>query len=109
MLTCHCKEAHSVMHLLLPKATACLLLLCMRLQDVWDLCWASDNPDLVALMEKGRMYVLRGSDPEEPVNSSACLAAFSDLQVRIWAVWGTSHALLSDCTRNTQKACTFSI
>jgi hypothetical protein len=51
------------------------------LQDVWDLCWASDNPELLALMEKGRMYVLRGSDPEEPVNSSACLAGFSDLQV----------------------------
>jgi WD repeat-containing protein 35 len=50
-------------------------------QDVWDLCWASDNPELLALMEKGRMYVLRGTDPEEPVNSSACLAGFSDLQV----------------------------
>ncbi|WIA10618.1 hypothetical protein OEZ85_010800 [Tetradesmus obliquus] len=51
-------------------------------KDVWDLCWASDNPELLALMEKGRMYVLRSSDPEEPVNSSACLAGFSDLQVR---------------------------
>ncbi|KAF6259424.1 intraflagellar transport protein [Scenedesmus sp. NREL 46B-D3] len=50
-------------------------------KDVWDLCWASDNSELLALMEKGRMYVLRGSEPEEPVNSSACLAGFSDLQV----------------------------
>jgi hypothetical protein len=58
-----------------------LLWLTRCLQDVWDLCWASDNPELLALMEKGRMYVLRGSDPEEPVNSSACLAGFSDLQV----------------------------
>jgi WD repeat-containing protein 35 len=64
--------------------------LCPCLQDVWDLCWASDNPELLALMEKGRMYVLRGTDPEEPVNSSACLAGFSDLQVRqvlIAVVW----------------------
>lgn len=51
-------------------------------QDVWDMCWAADNPELLAIMEKGRMYVLRGMDPEEPVNSSASLAAFSDLQVR---------------------------
>eukprot|EP00775_Hariotina_reticulata_P008215 gene8215-8407_t len=51
-------------------------------KDVWDLCWAEDNPELLAIMEKGRMYVLRGVDPEEPVTSSACLAEFKDLQVR---------------------------
>jgi WD repeat-containing protein 35 len=58
-------------------ATQCIF----YLQDVWDLCWAEDNPELLAIMEKGRMYVLRGMDPEEPVNSSACLAEFKDLQV----------------------------
>jgi len=51
-------------------------------QDVWDVCWAEDNPELVALMEKGRMYVLRGGAPEEPVASSGYLAAFKDLEVR---------------------------
>lgn len=51
------------------------------LQDVWDLCWASDNPDLLAVMEKGKLVVLRGTDAEEPVVSSAWLAGFSDLQV----------------------------
>lgn len=51
------------------------------LQDVWDLCWATDNPELLAIMEKGRLIVLRGTDAEEPVNSSAWLAGFSDLQV----------------------------
>jgi WD repeat-containing protein 35 len=50
-------------------------------QDVWDLCWATDNPELLAVMEKGRLVVLRGSDGEEPVTSSAWLAVFSDLQV----------------------------
>ena len=59
-------------------------------QDVWGMLWASDNPDLVALMEKGRMYVLRGGTPEEPVTSSGTLAAFNDLEVR----WGLGGAWL---------------
>lgn len=57
------------------------VLVCV-LQDVWDLCWATDNPELLAIMEKGRMVVLRGTEAEEPVTSSAWLAGFSDLQVR---------------------------
>jgi hypothetical protein len=32
-------------------------------------------------MEKGKLVVLRGTDAEEPVPSSAWLAGFSDLQV----------------------------
>lgn len=54
---------------------------CARPQDVWDVCWAEDDPSLVALMEKGRMVVLRGGAPEEPVATSAHLAAFRELQV----------------------------
>lgn len=50
-------------------------------QDVWDMRWADDNPDLVALMEKGRMYVLRSGAPEEPVASTGHLASFKDLEV----------------------------
>lgn len=41
-------------------------------KDVWDVKWADDNPDLFAIMEKTRMYIYRGLDPEEPVLSSAC-------------------------------------
>lgn len=52
------------------------------MQDVWDMCWATDNTELLAVMEKGRLVVLRGSDAEEPVTTSAWLAGFSDLQVR---------------------------
>lgn len=33
-------------------------------KDVWDMQWASDNPDLFAMMEKTRMYVFRNLDPE---------------------------------------------
>lgn len=44
--------------------------------------WADDIPDLFAVMEKHRMYIFRGLDPEEPVTSSGYLAEFRDLQVR---------------------------
>jgi len=43
--------------------------------------WADDNPNLLAVMEKGRMYILRGTEPEEPVACTAYLCSFHDLQV----------------------------
>ena len=33
-------------------------------KDVWDVCWSKDNPTLLALMEKTRMYIIRDSEPE---------------------------------------------
>ena len=42
-------------------------------KDAWDMRWADDNPELFAMMEKTRMYIFRGLDPEEPVTSSAYL------------------------------------
>ena len=33
-------------------------------KDVWDMKWAEDNPELLAMMEKTRMYVFKGLDPE---------------------------------------------
>ena len=33
-------------------------------KDVWDMKWADDNPELLAIMEKTRMYVYKGLDPE---------------------------------------------
>lgn len=35
-------------------------------KDIWDLIWSNDNPELFACMEKARMYVIRGINPEEP-------------------------------------------
>lgn len=46
-------------------------------KDVWAMKWASDNPDLLAIMEKTRMYVLRGLDPEEPIVSSGYICSFN--------------------------------
>uniref|UniRef100_A0A7S2LS93 Anaphase-promoting complex subunit 4 WD40 domain-containing protein n=1 Tax=Zooxanthella nutricula TaxID=1333877 RepID=A0A7S2LS93_9DINO len=51
-------------------------------KDVWNMRWASDNPDLFAIMEKTRMYIIRGLLPEEPVLSNAYICAFRDLQIQ---------------------------
>ncbi len=51
-------------------------------RDVWDVVWASDSPDLFALMEKSRMYVFRTLDPEEPIQCSGYICEFTDLQIK---------------------------
>jgi len=51
-------------------------------KDVWNMRWAGDNPDLFAIMEKTRMYIVRGLQPEEPVLSNAYICAFKDLQIQ---------------------------
>ncbi|XP_015110553.1 WD repeat-containing protein 35 [Diachasma alloeum] len=51
-------------------------------KDVWAVCWAVDNPTLLAIMEKTRMYVIRGLDPEEPISCSGYICSFQDLEIR---------------------------
>jgi WD repeat-containing protein 35 len=46
------------------------------------MCWSDDNPELMAMMEKTRMYIFRRMQPEEPVVSSAYICAFSDLRIK---------------------------
>lgn len=55
-------------------------------KDVWAMKWASDNPELLAIMEKTRMYVLRGLEPEEPILSSGYICSF---RVR----WGNNDSI----------------
>lgn len=50
-------------------------------KDVWTMCWAKDNPQLLAIMEKTRMYVFRGADPEEPISCSGYICSFEDLEI----------------------------
>lgn len=45
-------------------------------RDVWTIKWASDDPELLAIMEKTRMYIIRGFNPEEPISTSAYIASF---------------------------------
>lgn len=51
-------------------------------KEVWSVIWSSDNPDMCALMEKNRMFVMRNFKQEEPVLSSGYLCHFSDLEVK---------------------------
>ncbi|GMH42155.1 hypothetical protein BSKO_10074 [Bryopsis sp. KO-2023] len=51
-------------------------------KDVWDMKWSKDSPNHIAILEKSRLYILRGTDPEEPVQSTAHLCEFQDLEVR---------------------------
>lgn len=50
-------------------------------KDVWAVCWARDNPQLLAIMEKTRMYIFRGNDPEEPISCSGYICDFDDLEI----------------------------
>jgi len=50
-------------------------------KDAWDILWSDDEPDMFAVLEKARMYIFRGVNPEEPITSSAYLCKFSDLNI----------------------------
>lgn len=52
-------------------------------KDVWAMCWASDNPQLLAIMEKTRMYIFKGNNPEEPISTSGYLCSFQVLYIKI--------------------------
>ena len=52
-------------------------------RDVWDIKWAEDNAEMVAICEKAKMVIFRGEVAEEPVASSGYLARFKDLEVRV--------------------------
>lgn len=45
-------------------------------KDVWSALWASDNPQMLAIAEKARLYVMRDSEPEEPLNMQGYLCKF---------------------------------
>ncbi|CAB0034917.1 unnamed protein product [Trichogramma brassicae] len=51
-------------------------------KDAWAVCWAQDNPRLLAVMEKSRMYIFRGLEPEEPMNCAGYACCFKDLEIR---------------------------
>ena len=54
----------------------------MERKDVWDMKWSTDNPELIVIMEKTRMFVLNGPDSEDPVISSGYLCEFKDLEIK---------------------------
>ena len=51
-----------------------------------DVRWSDDDENAFAAMEKTKMVVYRGAEPEEPVVSSAHICVFRDLTVRAVAL-----------------------
>lgn len=45
-------------------------------KDVWGARWAADNPQMIAVAEKARLYVLRDAEPEEPLPMQGYLCRF---------------------------------
>jgi WD repeat-containing protein 35 len=57
--------------------------------------WSTDNPHMVALMEKNRLYVLKNFEPDEPILSPGYLCDFTDLEVKA--------ILLDDILKNPEE------
>nr|CCC90607.1 unnamed protein product [Trypanosoma congolense IL3000] len=51
-------------------------------KDVWNLQWAQDDPQMLVLMERSRMYIYHGTEGEEPITCSAHICKFRSLKVR---------------------------
>ena len=52
--------------------------------DVWDMKWATDDPNMIAITEKTKLCVfnMKNLEPEDPVVSSGHICSFCDLTVR---------------------------
>ncbi|KAF5296919.1 hypothetical protein FQA39_LY12276 [Lamprigera yunnana] len=51
-------------------------------KDVWAMKWSSENPQLLAVMEKTRMYVFKGIYPEEPISAVGYICSFENLKIQ---------------------------
>lgn len=51
-------------------------------RDVWDIKWAEDNDEMLCIMEKTKLQVIRGELLEDPITSSGYIARFKDLEIR---------------------------
>lgn len=51
-------------------------------KDVWDLRWANDNPEMLAIIEKNKLYVIKGTEIEEAIICNGYLCGFDNLQVK---------------------------
>ncbi|EPY32487.1 WDdomain 35 [Angomonas deanei] len=51
-------------------------------KDVWDQKWATDDPSLLAVMEKTKMVVFRNFEGETPIQTFTSICKFQSLRVR---------------------------
>lgn len=42
-------------------------------KDVWEVKWANDDPKSFAIMEKTRLLIINGIEPEDPLNCAGCI------------------------------------
>ncbi|XP_042899880.1 WD repeat-containing protein 35 isoform X2 [Parasteatoda tepidariorum] len=61
----------------------------------WDILWASDDGQMCAIMDKMRMYIYRGTEPEEPMTCLGYMCEFKDLEVKA--------VLLTDLMQNPDE------
>lgn len=52
-------------------------------KDVWNVMWAEDHDDELAMMEKAKLIIISGQQVEEVANSCGYLMSFKDLSVKI--------------------------
>ncbi|CCW60259.1 unnamed protein product [Phytomonas sp. EM1] len=51
-------------------------------KDVWGVLWASDDPNSFIVMEKTRVYIFNGLEPDKMVHSCANVCKFRSLKAR---------------------------
>lgn len=56
----------------------------IKFTDVWDMKWANDNNDLIAILEKNKVVFINTAtlEKEEPINSNGYLLSFEQLAVK---------------------------
>eukprot|EP00494_Astrolonche_serrata_P031457 UN31726 len=53
----------------------------LKRSEVWDMMWSTDTPDMLAIMEKTRLYIYYGNNVEDPVSNNGYLLQLKDLEV----------------------------
>jgi WD repeat-containing protein 35 len=51
-------------------------------KDVWEFRWASDNPEMLAVMEKTKLLLFHRREMEEPILASGYICSFADMSIR---------------------------
>ncbi|EEH59393.1 uncharacterized protein MICPUCDRAFT_55378 [Micromonas pusilla CCMP1545] len=73
----------------------------LKRQGVLEMFWSKDDPALLAFVERSRLYIFRGSEPEEPVTFSGCICSFTDLEIKA--------VIMEDIMRSPYDPCRESI
>lgn len=65
-------------------------------KDVCDTTWSQDRPDQFCIIEKNRLYVVNGTDAEEPINSSGCITFTNSIDIADFQNLEVKTVLLDD-------------